>query len=78
MNNDRRLLLKENLEQLERISAKLREVWIDEETQYEARSPASMETAQGVASKEAIDALEGAVVGIDEACEILKTVVTQA
>jgi hypothetical protein len=31
MNNDRRRLLKEKLEQLEQISEKLREVWIDEE-----------------------------------------------
>ena len=77
MNSERRLLLKEMVAQLEQIEEKLRGIWIDEEESYEARTPASKETEQGVASQEATKDFERAFDSIEEGCEILRGIVGQ-
>jgi hypothetical protein len=77
MNNERRLLLREIIEQLEQTNERLRRMWNEEEKAYEGRTPASMETMAGAASKDSIDDLERASDSIEEGCEILRGIVAE-
>lgn len=77
MNNERRLLLREIIEQLEQTNERLRKIWNEEDEAYERRTPASMETVMGATSNEAIDDMERASDSIEEGCEILRGVVAQ-
>jgi hypothetical protein len=77
MNNERRLLLRELIEQLELANERLRKIWNEEEEAYERRTPASMETVMGATSHEAIDHMERASDSIEEGCEILRGIVAQ-
>jgi hypothetical protein len=72
MNDARRLLLQEIIEQLEQTNERLRRIWNEEEKAFENRTPASMETVLGATSKEAIDDFERAADSIEEGCEILR------
>ena len=77
MNDERRLLIKEKLVQLEQMKESLHNLWIEEEASYESRSTASKETDQGVASKEAIEDFDRALDSIEERCEILRGIVAK-
>jgi hypothetical protein len=77
MNTERRLLLREIIEQLEQTNERLRKIWNEEDEAYERRTPASMETVIGVTSNEAIDCMERASESIEEGCEILRGIVAQ-
>ena len=50
MNKERRLLLKEIVAQLERAEERVREVWNEEERNYDQRTLATKETEQGIRS----------------------------
>jgi len=53
----------------------VREIWIEEERNYDQRTLATKETNQGVRSKEAIEQLEQASDSIEEACEAIRQVI---
>ena len=78
MNKERRLLLKEIVADLERAEGRLREIWVEEERNYDQRTLATKETEQGVRSKEAIEQLEQASDSIEEACEAIRQVIESA
>ena len=75
MNKERRLLLKEIVAQLERAEERVREIWNEEERNYDQRTLATKETDQGVRSKEAIEQLEQASDSIEKACEAIRQVI---
>ena len=75
MNKERRLLLKEIVADLERAEGRLREIWVEEERNYDQRTLATKETEQGVRSKEAIEQLEEASDCVEKACEAIRQVI---
>jgi hypothetical protein len=75
MNSERRLLLKEIVAQLERAEERVREIWNEEERNYDQRTLATRETEQGIRSKEAVEHLEQASESIEEACEAIRQVI---
>jgi hypothetical protein len=77
MNNERRLLLKEIVEQLEQAEERVRKIWVEEEERYETRITASKETASGITSKGAIGDFERALDLVERGCEILRGIVAQ-
>jgi hypothetical protein len=75
MNSERRLQLKEIVTQLERAEERVREIWNEEERNYDQRTLATKETEQGIRSKEAVKQLEQASESIEEACEAIRQVI---
>jgi hypothetical protein len=77
MNDERRLLLKEIITQLEQIDERLLKIAVEEEDSLEARTIGSLETPQGTASKAAIEDIESARESIEEGCETVRGLVAR-